>query len=74
MFELGIIKIFKILDENIKNIEKNEKKEINIYQDNKKENMGNTIEFKGIDRKTKEKINKIKNIRINNTLCNFNKK
>ena len=74
LFELGIIKIFKILDENIKNIEQNEKKEINIYQDNKKENLGNTIEFKGIDSQTKEKINKIKNIRINNTLCNFNKK
>ena len=75
LFELGILRILKMLDENLNDdIQIISQENINIYDENKKIDLENNVEIKWIDEETRKKINSIKKIRINNTLSLFNKK
>ena len=73
LFELGVIKIIKLINNESSVKEKNVEK-IEIYEKKKINNLENSVENKQIDKESMKKIAYLKEIRINNTLCNFNKK
>lgn len=75
MFELLIVKIINLESKKIDGIKKiDELKNINNDNINQAISKLNKEEDKIFEKINKEKISKIKKIRINNTLCNFNKK
>jgi len=72
MFELAIIKIIELKKEI--SIEEKTKEEIPILEEKKKIRVEKKKELKEINAEVKEKIKELQQIRINNTLSNFNKK
>ena len=73
IFELSIIKIIENLKEKTTKVEKKSKIDIPILEEKKKIIVESKYEKKDINNKIKEKIEKLKQIRINNTLSKFNK-
>ena len=73
IFELSIIKIIENLKEKTTKVEEKSKIEIPILEEKKKIIVESKYEKKDINNKIKEKIEKLKQIRINNTLSKFNK-
>ena len=71
LLELGIIKIFALFNQPVDL--KEEQKCIEKYAETKKIETEVVHEKPILDDKEIVKVNKLKDIRINNTLCNFNK-
>ena len=73
IFELSIIKIIELQKEKVVVQKQVIEKEIPIFEEKKKIVTETKIENKETNHKVKENIEKIKKIRINNTLSKFNK-
>ena len=71
LLELGIIKIFALFNQTVDL--KKEEPEIEKFAETKKIETEVIHEKPVLDEKEIVKVNKLKDIRINNTLCNFNK-
>ena len=71
LLELGVIKIFALFNQTV-DLSK-EEKEIEVFAETKKIETEIVHEKPILDEQEVSRINELKNIRINNTLCNFNK-